>query len=125
MIKVKEEVYAVPLANIDETTSVLYEEIKNVQGQQVMVLRGSVLPLVNLAEILDVKSEAAEEKELFVVVVRKGEQRIGLVVSDLIGQQEIVINSLGTLLNGTTGIAGAAILGDGTVSLILDISTLF
>ena len=90
-----------------------------------MVLRGSVMPLVNLAEILDVKSEMEQEQELFVVVVRKGEQRIGLVVSELIGQQEIVINSLGSLLNGTTGIAGAAILGDGTVSLILDISTLF
>lgn len=125
MIKVKEEVYAVPLANIDETTSVYQDEIKNVQGQQVMVLRGSVMPLVNLAEILDVKSEMEQEQELFVVVVRKGEQRIGLVVSELIGQQEIVINSLGSLLNGTTGIAGAAILGDGTVSLILDISTLF
>ena len=125
MIKVKEEVYAVPLANIDETTSVFRDEIKNVQGQQVMVLRGSVMPLVNLAEILDVKSDMEQEQELFVVVVRKGEQRIGLVVSELIGQQEIVINSLGSLLNGTTGIAGAAILGDGTVSLILDISTLF
>ncbi len=125
MIKVKEEVYVVPLANIDETTSVYQDEIKNVQGQQVMVLRGSVMPLVNLAEILDVKSEMEQEQELFVVVVRKGEQRIGLVVSELIGQQEIVINSLGSLLNGTTGIAGAAILEDGTVSLILDISTLF
>lgn len=125
MVKVKEEVYAIPLANIDETTSVLCDEIKNVQGQQVMVLRGNVLPLVNLAEVLDVKSGLAIEEELFVVVVRKGEQRIGLVVSELIGQQEIVINSLGSILRDTTGIAGAAILGDGTVSLILDISSLF
>ena len=125
MVKVKEEVYAIPLANIDETTSVLCEEIKNVQGQEVMILRGNVLPLVNLAEILDVQSDLAEEEELFVVVVRKGEQRIGLVVSELIGQQEIVINSLGSILRDTTGIAGAAILGDGTVALILDISSLF
>ena len=125
MIKVKEEVYAVPLANIDETTSVYQEEIKNVQGQQVMVLRGSVLPLIDLEEVLEVKSDLPKEQELYVVVVRKSDQRIGLVVSELIGQQEIVISSLGGLLNGTTGIAGAAILGDGTVSLILDISTLF
>ncbi len=125
MVKVKEEVYAIPLANIDETTSVLCDEIKNIQGQQVMVLRGNVLPLVNLAEVLDVKSEIEKEEELFVVVVRKGEQRIGLVVSELIGQQEIVINSLGSILRDTRGIAGAAILGDGTVSLILDISSLF
>ncbi len=125
MIKVKEEVYAVPLANIDETTSVYQEEIKNIQGQQVMVLRGNVLPLIDLAEVLDVQSDMEKEEELFVVVVRKGEERIGLVVSELIAQQEIVISSLGTLLKGATGVAGAAILGDGTVSLILDISTLF
>lgn len=125
MIKVKEEVYAIPLANIDETTSVYRNEIKNVQGQQVIIIRDGVLPLANLAEILDVKSDQGEEDELFIVIVRKGEQKIGLIVSELIGQQEIVINTLGSILNGTTGISGAAILGDGTVSLILDIGTLF
>jgi two-component system chemotaxis sensor kinase CheA len=65
------------------------------------------------------------EKEYFVVVVRKGNQQVGLVVNELIGQQEIVITSLGKLLSGISGIAGAAILGDGKVALILDIGTLF
>lgn len=125
MIKVKEEVYAVPLANIDETTSVYRDEIKNVQGQEVIMIRGGVLPLVNLAEILDVRSDLAEDDELYIVIVRKGDQKIGLVVSELIGQQEIVISTLGNILNGTTGISGAAILGDGTVALILDIGNLF
>ncbi len=123
LVRSGKEVYAIPLANIDETTSLEEQDIKNVQSQQVILLRGSVLPLVDLKKALSVPG-STKENELYVVVVRKGEQQIGLVVDELIGQQEIVINSLGRHLSGIPGIAGASILGDGKVSLILDIATL-
>lgn len=123
LVRSGKEVYAIPLANIDETTSLEEQHIKNIQSQQVILLRGSVLPLLDLKKALSVPGSEKED-ELYVVVVRKGEQQIGLVVDELIGQQEIVINSLGKHLSGIPGIAGASILGDGKVSLILDIATL-
>ncbi len=123
LVRSGKEVYAIPLANIDETTSLEEQHIKNIQSQQVILLRGSVLPLLDLRKALSVPGSEKED-ELYVVVVRKGEQQIGLVVDELIGQQEIVINSLGKHLSGIPGIAGASILGDGKVSLILDIATL-
>lgn len=126
LVKVGSEIYAVPLANITETTDVEEKLIKNIQGQEVMVLRGKVLPLVRLAKILEVEeNQELNTNELYVVVVRKGDRQVGLVVNELIGQQEIVITSLGKLLSTIPGIAGAAILGDGKVSLILDVGTLF
>ncbi|NLT94237.1 MAG: chemotaxis protein CheA [Clostridia bacterium] len=126
LVKVGLEIYAIPLANIDETTVIEDSLIKNIQGQEVMVLRGKVLPLIRLSKVLDVKiTQELETNELYVVVVRKGDKQVGLVVNELIGQQEIVITSLGKLLSGIPGIAGAAILGDGKVSLILDIGSLF
>ncbi|MGI6226651.1 MAG: chemotaxis protein CheW [Peptococcales bacterium] len=125
LVKVGSEIYAVPLANINETTGIEDNLIKNIQGQEVMVLRGKVLPLVRLANVLDVNTaQEINSNELYVVVVKKGDRQVGLVVNELIGQQEIVITSLGKLLSQIPGIAGAAILGDGTVSLILDIGTL-
>jgi two-component system chemotaxis sensor kinase CheA len=124
MVRVQEELFAIPLANIDETTSLEMSQIKDVQGQQVVVLRGKVLPLFFLRDILSVPGEEKEES-MYVVVVRKGEQQIGIVVDELVGQQETVINTLGKVLSGMTGIAGATILGDGSVSLIIDIGTLF
>ncbi|KJS87498.1 MAG: chemotaxis protein CheA [Peptococcaceae bacterium BICA1-8] len=124
LVKLGTEIYAVPLANIDETTGITDDLIKNIQGQEVMVLRGKVLPLVRLSEIFEAGGSEKPD-EIYVVVVRKGEKQIGLVVNELIGQQEIVITSLGKLLSGIPGIAGAAILGDGKVSLILDVGTLF
>ncbi|SMB96633.1 two-component system, chemotaxis family, sensor kinase CheA [Desulfonispora thiosulfatigenes DSM 11270] len=126
MVKVEDETFAIPLANIDETTSIKVSDIKNIQGQEVMVLRGNVLPLLRLTDTLNVPIvDSSEKDELFVVIARRNDQQIGLVVNELIGQQEIVISSLGKLLNGIPGISGAAILGDGTVSLILDVNTLF
>lgn len=124
LVKVQEEIFAIPLGNIDETTSLETQDIKNIQGQQVTVLREKVLPLVFLKEILEVPGQR-ETNEMYVVVVRKGEQQIGLVTEELVGQQEIVINSISKMLTGIRGIAGASILGDGRISLILDIGTLF
>lgn len=124
MVRVQEEVFAIPLANIDETTSLDVSKIKDIQGQQVVVLRGKVLPLFFLRNILMIPGDK-EEGSMYVVVVRKGEQQVGIVVDELIGQQETVINTLGKVLSGLTGIAGATILGDGSVSLIIDVGTLF
>lgn len=124
MVKVQQELYAIPLANIDETTSLVPAQVKDVQGQQVMVLRGKVLPLYFLGSILKIPGNTAPE-ELYVVVVRKGDTQIGIVVDELVGQQETVINSLGRTLSGISGLAGATILGNGNVALIIDIGTLF
>lgn len=123
LVKVQEETFAIPLANIDETSNLETQQIQNIHGQKVMVLRGKVLPLVFVKKILEVPGDSPAE-ELNVVVVQKGEQKMGLVVEELIGQQEIVISSMGKLLSGLPGIAGASILGDGKISLILDIGTL-
>ncbi|MFZ7101484.1 MAG: chemotaxis protein CheA [Peptococcaceae bacterium] len=125
MVKLGSEIYAIPLANINETTSITLSEIKKVQNQEVMVLRNNVLPLVRLGKVLNVAGIEDNHDELYVVVVKKNDKMVGLIVNELIGQQEIVISSLGKFLNGIPGIAGAAILGDGTVSLILDVATLF
>jgi two-component system chemotaxis sensor kinase CheA len=126
LVKVGDEIYAVPLSSVDETTIVYRDSIRRVQSQEVVVLRGQVLPLVKLGERLGADGQLeGSEKDLFVVVVRKANRRIGLVVDSLIGQQEIVIKSLGRLMAGIPGLAGATILGDGEVSLILDVGTLF
>ncbi len=126
MISVHDEIYAIPLGSVDETTMIKNEDIKMVQNQEVIVLRGNVLPLFRLASLLEIPGEAAaNEEEMYVVIVRKGERQIGLVVDTLIGQQEIVIKSLGKILAGIPGIAGAIVAGDGFVRLIIDIATLF
>lgn len=124
LVSVGDEQYAIPLSSIDETTFVQPEDIKTVKNQEVMLLRGAVLPLLRLEKLLDIPASERNNEELFVVVVRKGERRFGLVVDQLVGQQEIVIKSLGQLLSGIRGIAGATILGNGQVSLILDVNGL-
>lgn len=124
MVSVRDEIYAIPLSSVNETTILLQEEIKMIQNQEVMVLRGNVLPLYRLDNLLEVPGESQSD-ELYVVVVRKGDKQIGLVVDTLIGQEEIVIKTLGKVLAGIPGIAGAIVAGDGNVRLILDISTLF
>jgi two-component system chemotaxis sensor kinase CheA len=124
MVAVGEEIYAIPLSSVDETTMITGADIKMVQNQEVIMLRGNILPLFRLAAILEVPKQSDSSDEMYVVVVRRGDQQIGLVVDTLIGQQEIVIKSLGKLLNGIPGIAGAIVAGDGNVRLILDITTL-
>ncbi len=125
MIAVRDEIYAVPLSSVDETTLINKNDIKMVQNQEVIMLRGTVLPLFRLKSLLSIPGNDSEEQEMYVVVVRKAEKQIGLVVDTLIGQQEIVIKSLGKILSGIPGLAGAIVAGDGNVRLILDIVTLF
>ncbi len=124
LVNVGSEQYAIPLSSIDETTSVTPDQIKTVQNKEVMFLRGMVLPLVRLHDLLAVE-DVPENEEMYVVVARKGERQVGLVVDSLAGQQEIVIKSLGKFLEGIPGIAGATILGNGQVALIIDVNSLF
>jgi len=125
LVKVGEEQYAIPLHSIDETTFLIPEQIKMVQNHEVFLLRDMVLPLIRCSRLLEVPTADKKNSEEFVVVVHKGAQRLGLVVDELVGQQEIVIKPLGNLLAGIPGIAGATILGNGQVATILDVNSLF
>jgi len=123
LVTVGEEQYAIPIHSIEQTAFLYPEHIKTIQNQEVMLLREKVIPIVRIARLFDVP-DLQKNEELFVVIVRKGEQRWGLVVDQLVGQQEIVIKPLGNLLSGIPGIAGATILGNGQVSIILDVNSL-
>ncbi|HHW67377.1 MAG TPA: chemotaxis protein CheA [Epulopiscium sp.] len=123
MVKVGEEKYAIPLNTIQNIEDVKVTDIQYVQKQEVIVLRNQVIPIVRLDKVLDVPNQNQTDV-ITVVIVKKGEKQAGFVVDGLIGQQEIVIKSLGKYLSGIRMIAGATILGDGEVALILDINTL-
>lgn len=125
MVQISDEIYSIPLSFISETTSINPKQIKMVQDQEVMLLREMVLPLVRLRDIYRVPGKPLYNDELSVVVVKKGDKKIGLAVDALIGQQEIVIKSLGEDLDNIPGIAGATIFGNGLVSLIVDATSLF
>lgn len=125
MVKLENEIYAIPLANIVETIDVSSQDVKIVQGERVIMLRGEIVPLLNLSSILEVETDKAElEDNNTVVIVKVGNRKLGLIVDVLIGQQEIVIKSLGKMFTGTKGITGATVLGNGAVALILDVLTL-
>ena len=126
LVRICEETYAIPLGSIDSTINIMPEDIRTIQQQEVILLRGQIIPLVRLGNRLGVvgSGELNPDQELFVVIVQSGDHRIGLLVDALVGQQEIVIKSLGKLLTGIKQIAGATILGDGQVVLILDVNAL-
>ena len=124
LVKVQEEMYAIPLGSIDSTINIHPDDIKTVQNQEVIVLRGQIIPIINLSTALQVPRTTEEDNDdIFVVVVYVGERKAGIVVDNLIGQQEIVIKTLGKLLSGLKIFSGATVLGDGRVALILDVST--
>ena len=125
LVMVGDEKYAIPLSSIFEIYNITPKDIQFVRNQEVTLLRDTVIPIIRLHNILDIKlEEDMENKQLTCVVVRKGDKLSGLIVDSLIGQQEIVIKSLGKLLAGVRFIAGATILGDGNVALILDINSI-
>ena len=125
MVQVGEEKYAIPLGNINGIEDVPKNEISFVQSKEVINLRGTVIPILRLHEILDIEESGEEAESLIVVVIKKGEQQVGLVIDDLLGQQETVIKSLGKHITYNKLFSGATILGDGEVALILDTNTLF
>ncbi len=126
MVEVGNEKYAIPLGNINTIEDVMPSEIKLVQSKEVIHLRGSVIPIIRMHEILEMKDyeKNSDSESEVVVVVKKGEQRVGLVVDQLLGQQETVIKSLGHHITNAKLFSGATILGDGEVALILDTNTL-
>lgn len=125
LVDVGEEIYAVPLGSIDSTINITPGDIKTIQSQEVILLRGQIIPIIRLNKLLGTAAAAGDsQEELYVVIVHMGDQKAGVIVDTLIGQQEIVIKSLGKLLAGIKVLAGATILGDGKVALILDVGSL-
>ena len=124
MVEIRDEKYAIALGSISNIESIPVNEIKYVQAQEVIHLRGAVIPLIRLDQVLDMEEKQEEPENLTVVIVKKGDSLAGLVVDNLIGQHEIVIKSLGKYINNNKIISGATILGDGEVALILDVNTL-
>ncbi len=125
MVEIGDEKYAISLGSIQTIEDIEIADIKLVQNKEVINLRDSVIPIIRLNEILDIESKNPDASSLTVVIVKKGDKTAGLVVDELIGQQEIVIKSLGKYINnGTKLIGGATILGNGDVALILDVNTL-
>ena len=124
MVEIGPEKYAIPLGSIQTIEDVPVSDIKYVQTKEVINLRGTVIPIIRLADILDVEQTNESPENLTVVIVSKGDKLAGLVIDNLIGQQEIVIKSLGKYINNNKMIGGATILGDGEVALILDVNTL-
>lgn len=124
MVEIRDEKYAIALGSIANIESIPVNEIKYVQAQEVIHLRGAVIPLIRLDQVLDMEEKQEEPENLTVVIVKKGDSLAGLVVDNLIGQQEIVIKSLGKYITNNKIISGATILGDGEVALILDVNTL-
>jgi two-component system chemotaxis sensor kinase CheA len=132
MVRIGKEIFAIPLGSVQETMDITKSDINIVQHQEVTLLRGDVLPIIRLRNLLNVptteeekKALDAKEDEISIVVCASGEKRAGFMVDELLGQLEIVIKSLGNLLSGIPGIMGATMRGDGDVSLILDIPAFF
>ncbi len=124
MVVVGGEKYAISLGSIQTIEDISPKDIKLVENKEVINLRGTVIPLIRLTEVLDVESTRSPEDNLIVVIVKKGDKMAGLVIDELIGQQEIVIKSLGKYIKQCKFISGATILGDGEVALILDANAL-
>ncbi|MFS0574206.1 chemotaxis protein CheA [Sporosarcina sp. 179-K 3D1 HS] len=125
LVEIDKEVYAIPLSSIIETAIIQTTDIMNAHNQKVIDFRGNIVPLVNLKEIFDMpNSELASDGFQSVVIVRKGEKMAGMVVDSFIGQQEIVLKSLGNYLQSVFAISGATILGNGQVALIVDCNSL-
>ncbi len=124
MVEIGEEKYAIAIGSISNIEDIPVKDIKYVEAQEVIHLRGKVIPLIRLNQVLDTEPKEEEPTSLTVVIVQKGDSQAGLVVDELMGQQEIVIKSLGKYINNNKIISGATILGDGEVALILDVNVL-
>jgi len=123
MVVVGTEKYAIPLSTIQTIEDITADDIKRVRGKEVINLRGEVIPIIRLNEILDIESTQDADHNV-AVIIRKGDKQAGLIVDEMIGQLEIVIKSLGKYMTDCKQISGATILGDGEVALILDANAL-
>ncbi|MFW6256927.1 MAG: chemotaxis protein CheW [Bacillota bacterium] len=124
MIDINNEVFAIPLNAVSETLTIQSEDLKQVRGQEVIVIRDSTIPVVSASNRLNLGSDVESYKaqdDIPIVIVNSGDRQIGIIVDDLLNQQEIVIKPLGKYLADTEHISGATIVGDGDVALILDV----
>ena len=121
LVKVSGELFTVPLSTVDETLRVYKNEVSAIEGIDVFQLRETTIPLIRLSELFDMQATPSRDERIFVVVVNTGVKRVGLVVDELIGREEVVIKPLEDYLQENSGFSGATILGDGSISLILDI----
>ena len=124
MVEIRQEKYAIALGSIQNIEDIPVKDIRYVEAKEVIHLRGMVIPLIRMDKILDIEPLEEDPESLTVVIVKKGDKYAGLVVDNLIGQQEIVIKSLGKFIKNNKIISGATILGDGEVALILDVNAL-
>jgi two-component system, chemotaxis family, sensor kinase CheA len=124
LVEVEKEKYAIPLSSIIETAIINKNEILNAHNKKVIDFRGKVVPLISLKDVFEVPMTEEDSEFASVVIIRKGDKLAGLIVNKFIGQQEIVLKSLGDYLGDVFGISGATILGDGQVALIIDTNTL-
>ena len=125
MVVIGNEKYAISLGSIQTIEDISPEDIKLVQAKEVIHIRGTVIPIIRMNKILDIESSNTDSnKNLTVIIVKKGDKQAGLVVDELIGQQEIVIKSMGKYIKVPKMISGATILGNGEVALILDANAL-
>lgn len=125
LVRVRDEVYALPLSSVIEVVSTIDNTISTVQMAEVIRIREQVYPLLRLENVLSIPANTDEENGQYVVLIGLAEQRIGIVVDELLGQKEIVVKSLGDYLEDVPGIAGSTILGDGRVIMILDVAEIF
>lgn len=124
LVGTQEEYYAIPLASVLETVRVPIDSIYTIEGKNVLRLRDEVLSLVRLSDVFGVKQILESESQTYVVVIGVAESKLGIIVDTLIGQEEIVIKSMGDYLQNIQGIAGATIRGDGRVTLIIDVGVM-
>lgn len=124
LVGTQEEIYAIPLANVNETVRVPVDNIYTIEGKNVLRLRDEVLSLVRLSDLFGVKQVLESGEQTYVVVISVAETKLGIIVDSLIGQEEIVIKSLGNYLANIDGIAGGTIRGDGRVTLIVDVGVI-
>lgn len=124
LVRVGPATFAIPLVMVLETLRLSPADIKTIRQKPVTMLRGSVLPLIYLSELYNISENGQQRKRLFAVVIQSGKHRVGLVVDGFMGEEEVVVKSLGKLVGEIPGISSAAILGDGSITLIVDVPAL-
>jgi two-component system chemotaxis sensor kinase CheA len=121
LVRLADEIFAIPLSTVEETIRIEKDEISTIEGVEVFYLRDSTIPLIRLDRVFNMAADSEGREELFVVVVNTGAKHVGFVVDELKAQQEVVIKPLEDYLQEKSGFSGATILGDGSISLILDV----
>ena len=124
-VKIAEQIFAIPLHSIVETLRFSVHKVQTISGMSVIDFREQIIPLIYLSDFFDLPTNNANAENIYIVVAEMAEKKVGLVVDDIIGQEEVVVKSMGKLLNNTPGISSACIRGDGKVTLIIDLAGIF